>query len=469
MALGTVVFDTTKPQSGLPPLLRPCSNGEFVPTPPSDVVVEAGRRALATAEQAERRTGIDRRRFLTAATLVALGACSKESGGGDAGGFDVPPEATTDTTAADEVLGPTTTTAPDEVGEVIVDVQTHFLEPNTGFGAGFPQANCGDDPSLCFTIDRWADLVLSSSDTSMAVLSALPIVDDDHPMSIEKMEQARRVGDALCGDGRVLLQGEAFPQVGELGATLDRMSALREQHSLVAWKTYTHVAGGYSLVDERGTAFLDHVGAIGPPVVCIHKGFGADPADIGPAAAAHPDITFCVYHSGFEPASSAPAGGVERFVQSLADAGVGPGANVYAELGSTWRTVLSQPDRAAHVLGMLLLAVGPERILWGTDSIWYGSPQDQIEAFRTFEITPQAQEQFGYPALTADVKLRILGRNAADLHGLDLAAVEQPCRDVVGQEEALGRLTSVGLADGPLGPVSRRDVLAVWRREHPWF
>jgi predicted TIM-barrel fold metal-dependent hydrolase len=288
-------------------------------------------------------------------------------------------------------------------------------------------------------------------------------------MSIEKMEQARRIGEALCGDGRVLLQGEAFPQVGELGATLDGMTTRNAEHRLVAWKTYTHVGGGYTFLDERGTAFLDHVAELaatagGPSVVCVHKGFGADPADVGPAAAAHPDVTFCVYHSGFEPGSNAPAGGVERFVQSLA--GAGNPTNVYAELGSTWRTVLADPDRAAHVLGSLLLAVGPERILWGTDSVWYGSPQDQIEAFRAFEITPQAQEQFGYPALTPDMKRLIFGANAAALHGLDLAAVERPCRDVAEQEEAIGRL---GGQTGPRGPVSRRDVLALWQREHPWF
>jgi hypothetical protein len=27
-------------------------------------------------------------------------------------------------------------------------------------------------------------------------------------------------------------------------------------------------------------------------------------------------------------------------------------------------------------------------VLWGTDSIWYGTPQWQIEAFRRFEIPP---------------------------------------------------------------------------------
>ncbi|MGH8993273.1 MAG: amidohydrolase family protein, partial [Acidimicrobiia bacterium] len=232
--------------------------------------------------------------------------------------------------------------------------------------------------------------------------------------------------------------GEAFPQYGRLPAALERMTALAADHDIVAWKTYTHVGGGYSLTDPVGEAFLDHVealaaGGTGPRVVCVHKGFGADPADLGPAAAAHPDLTFVAYHSGFEATvTEGPyrddGGGVDRFVRSLRQAGIGPGGNVYAELGSTWRTVLARPDEAAHTLGKLLAAVGPERILWGTDSIWYGSPQDQIEAFRAFAITPQLQERFGYPALDAPAKQAILGANAARLHGLDLAALAGACR-----------------------------------------
>ncbi len=46
------------------------------------------------------------------------------------------------------------------------------------------------------------------------------------------------------------------------------------------------------------------------------------------------------------------------------------GANVYAELGSTWRFLMRDPDSAAHALGKLLLHLGEDNILWGTDSIW---------------------------------------------------------------------------------------------------
>ena len=65
---------------------------------------------------------------------------------------------------------------------------------------------------------------------------------------------------------------------------------------------------------------------------------------------------------------------------------------------------MGDPDQAAHLLGKLIAALGPGNVLWGTDSIWYGSPQDQIDAFRTFEITAEAQERFGYAPLTTEVK-----------------------------------------------------------------
>jgi predicted TIM-barrel fold metal-dependent hydrolase len=193
----------------------------------------------------------------------------------------------------------------------------------------------------------------------------------------------------------------------------------------------------------------------------------ASPVDIGPAASAHPDLRFLVYHSGYEAGFGEgpynPDGvGVDRLVRSVTEAGIGPGGNVYAELGSTWRRLMGSPHEAAHVLGKLLVAFGPERILWGTDSIWYGSPQDQIAAFRAFEITPAFQEQFGYPALTAAVKRRILGHNAVELFGIEVPP------ETCSTAEAEGLRIDSPVGNRTLGPVSRRDVLETFRREHPW-
>jgi hypothetical protein len=78
---------------------------------------------------------------------------------------------------------------------------------------------------------------------------------------------------------------------------------------------------------------------------------------------------------------------------------------------------------AAHVIGKLLRYVGEDNVVWGTDSIWYGSPQSQIESFLQFQISPELQQQYGYPALTLDLKRKILGLNAARAYGIDVNAM----------------------------------------------
>lgn len=169
--------------------------------------------------------------------------------------------------------------------------------------------------------------------------------------------------------------------------------------------------------------------------VCIHKGFSrrsrfGSPRDVRPAARAHPDLNFLIYHSGFEartlegPYTEATAHlGVNRLISSLIEVGIGPNQNVYAELGSTWWYLMRTPSQAAHVLGKLLRYVGQDNVLWGTDSIFYGSPQDQIQAFRAFHISRELQDRYGYPPLTRQVKEKILGANAARVYEVDLVTV----------------------------------------------
>jgi uncharacterized protein len=475
----------------LPLTVHPLSNGEYAPLRRSPLVAEAVRRTFATADDNARRLGMSRRAFLRTAAgmataLTALAACSEEEAarrgpdsttgttGRPGGTYSLPSTSTIDTEAATTVLA---------AGEsdLVVDVQTHLLEyaagTGDGWGLGFPQATCGDDPAACMGIDAWLDLVLAGSDTTVAVLSAIPVVADPDPLSAEVMDRARRQAEQLGCLDRVLIQGHATPTTGELPAALDAMAATSAAYDLAAWKAYTHEGPPWRLDDDIGAAFLDQVRALGQRIVCIHKGLGpaaASPADVGPAAVAHPDLAFCIYHSGFESAvtegpypgdaAGAAAGGVDRLIASCRVAGVGLGGNVYAELGSTWWNLMQRPDEAAHVLGKLLVALGPDRILWGTDSIWYGSPQAQIEAFRAFEITPEYQERFGYPALTADVKARILGLNAAALYGIDpaLTRCTLSTADRAGLRAALPTPT-------PTGPRTAHEARATFAREHPWF
>jgi hypothetical protein len=95
-------------------------------------------------------------------------------------------------------------------------------------------------------------------------------------------------------------------------------------------------------------------------------------------------------------------------------------SNVYAELGSTWRFVSTRdPDSAAHLLGKLFKYVGEDNVLWGTDSIWYGSPQDQIQAFRAFQISEALRDAHDYPEITAKLRRKVFGLNAAKPYRLD--------------------------------------------------
>jgi predicted TIM-barrel fold metal-dependent hydrolase len=258
-----------------------------------------------------------------------------------------------------------------------------------------------------------------------------------------ELAAARELADRLGPAGRLLNHSVVHPDVpGGLVA----MDAARERFDPVGWKVYTlgHIGPdgayentGWWLDDERtGIAFLERARASGVRRVCAHKGISTlvptgSPRDVGPAAVAFPDLDFLIYHSGYEipsgdaaeegPFTPETAGvGTSRLVASLRDAGIRPGANVYAELGSTWFCLIRRPEEAAHVLGKLLLAVGEDHVLWGTDSIWYGPSQPAIDAFRAFRIPDELRERHGYPELTPEIKAKILGRNAARVYGIDL-------------------------------------------------
>lgn len=439
----------------LPIKFGPVSNGEFVPVPHSPIVRETIRRTYALADRNARRLGISRRRFLSssmgaAATLFTLAACSKEEandrGERPGGTFDVPEDATTDTSAALDALGG---------DEFVFDVQTHYVNYDLSVEGGewtavFPFAQCAEGKEAgtskaCFTADAYFREVFVRSDTSMAILSALP-TPGGTGLGPDDMAYAIDVATRIGCDGRVLMHGGAYPHRGPIDAMLEEMSALRDRYDIAAWKIYTMVpTDAHFYFDDHdptrpqiGQRFIDHVREIGPPIICTHKGISsivgstpelADPRDIGPAAARNEDVSFVVYHSGFEPGRPGGTGpydpddpnpqGVDRLVRSLETAGVAPNSNVYAELGGTWWMLMRDPTAAAHVLGKLLKHVGEDRVVWGTDSIWFGTPQDQIQAMRTFTISEELQERHGYPALTAELKAKILGLNSAQLYGVE--------------------------------------------------
>ena len=68
-------------------------------------------------------------------------------------------------------------------------------------------------------------------------------------------------------------------------------------------------------------------------------------------------------------------------------------SNVYADIGLSFAALaISLPRVAAVMSAKLIKGMGADHVLWGTDSIWAGSPQWQIEAFRHIEIPPDMQQ-----------------------------------------------------------------------------
>ena len=78
---------------------------------------------------------------------------------------------------------------------------------------------------------------------------------------------------------------------------------------------------------------------------------------------------------------------------------------------------MPRPVEAMHFWGKLLKHLGEDRVLWSTDSPWFGSPSVLLAAFQAFEISEELQERYGYPALTPTIKAKILGVNAKHLLG----------------------------------------------------
>jgi uncharacterized protein len=66
-------------------------------------------------------------------------------------------------------------------------------------------------------------------------------------------------------------------------------------------------------------------------------------------------------------------------------------------------------------------------VVWGSDTLWYGSPQWQIEAMRRLEIPEDMRKKYGFPALggpNSATKQLIFGGNSVRLYGLNLKAAE---------------------------------------------
>jgi len=491
------------------------SNGEFVPRPPRRRDEWIASLTLARVAEAADRLRMDRRRLLQSASGMAamLGVVNLAACAGDSS--EPASSAATTTTARQRA---TTTTGgtfvvpePEDVeacaqvlgtqSEFIFDVHTHHVVPDGPWRQNAPRIadmildlvpdGCTEtDPYDCLNRIAYLRDMFLASDTTVALLSDVPNSGpDDAPMPFDEAVRTREFADSLTTGGarRVLVHNVIAPNFGDLTMRLDDMAAKVATGNVDAFKVYTAWGPGrqgFAMDDPAiGIPVIEQARSLGVNVFCAHKGLPLlefdrrhnGPRDMVALAAQYPDMHFVVYHAAYErqtregPYDPGDADtGVSSLVKAMHDHGLPPNSNVWAELGTTWREVMDDPQQAAHVLGKLLVTIGEDRILWGTDGIWLGSPQPQIMAFRAFQIDEATRERFGYPELTDTIKRKIFGLNAANLFSVDTEAT-RCALDADGLEA--GRAEYASLVRGgyvvdpwsPRGPITRREMLTALR------
>ena len=298
-------------------------------------------------------------------------------------------------------------------------------------------------------------------------------VEESEAFEILTAEQTMATRDwvnKIAGSTRMLGHGQLYTGVGNLWYIEKQI----EQYRPDSWKGYNIAAAAkvdfdpmsdmrrwtlddpevayptYELIDryarkDHGRILKKHPGFMN---LSIHKGLSTNavgsqptlghPIDIPRAAADWPQFNFIIYHSCIKPAFwvlnalNEVNSGVQRegvpdisWVTEMAVLAA-PYKNVYAEIGTTFAsTVITFPTVCAHILGQLLKFMGEDRVVFGSDAVWYGSPQWQIEALWRFQIPEDMRRRYGYPKLTPAIKRKILGLNSARLYKLPVAQVSR--------------------------------------------
>jgi uncharacterized protein len=180
--------------------------------------------------------------------------------------------------------------------------------------------------------------------------------------------------------------------------------------------------------------------------ICVHKGLFptsieerfphllaySDVRDVGKAAKDWPQLNFVIYHSAYRyPGGGTAADGWNEFektgrsswVSDLADIPAKFGvSNVYGDVGQLFaQSVVAEPRLGAALMGILIKGLGHDHVCWGTDAIWTGSPQWQIESLRRLEIPEDMQKKHGFKPLggpTGEVKTAIFSGNNMRIYGV---------------------------------------------------
>ena len=427
------------------------SNEEFYPIPQTRKQEAAEHHLVEMAGRNAKKLGMDRRRFLESACGMATAFAALNRAFGDY--FTVHAAEMMEPAAAQEL----------KTDYFIFDVQTHHVAVGrTRVGTvnllDFRRMGAPLNPALGKSEPKPEDLYLENyvkevfldSDTAVAAISGVPsLTDDANILPAGQMVRTRSLINQLTRSRRMVSHGLFSPDLGVKNK--ESMQAQAEKLKIDAWKGYTGQGLGPNKdgwwADDEKVAYpaLEYSRKLKVTNICLHKGLAlglfneehCHPKDIVKASKDFRDLNFLIYHSGFKALEAALPAAEEGFrknpyvpwVSDLCEwRKKNPHmTNVYMELGSTFGMMaITQPLLCCHVLGMIIDAFGADHVLWGTDSIWWGSPQWQIEALRRLQMPDQLIKQFGYKPLTVEVKRQIFGLNAARVYGVDPKAKRNP-------------------------------------------
>lgn len=456
-------------KTGWPVPTQMISNGEFLPIAQTEQQKKVEHELGQLTATHSRKLGVSRRDFLRSGAGMSAAFLAMNTVFGSY--FNDADAAALDPDVA-EALRARLRDQP------IIDVQLHFVRDDYKktivlalgeYAKNWNPVLAREGVSIDrYKFDHFLKEVYFDSDTRIGLVSAAPSEQGDNVIvGNAGLEQARRLVNEAAGSRRMLSHSVIAP--GQKG-WLEEIDKAIELYKPDGWKGYTlgdpfeNSQYPWRLDDEKLMyPAYEKMMKSGIRTVCIHKGLLPDDYqrtmthwrhamvdDVGKAAKDWPGLNFVIYHSGFRNFLSSPDPVLAEFdktgqidwVTQLAEVPAKFGvSNVFAELGTTFGScAVTHPKLAAAVLGTLIKGMGADHVVWGTDSVWYGSPQWQIEAFRRIEIPPAMQKAHGYAALgAADGKLKsaILAGNAAGLFNLHKEMAEQPWRhDLLAQAKA---------------------------------
>ena len=231
----------------------------------------------------------------------------------------------------------------------------------------------------------------------------------------------------------MLVHNVIAPNFGDLNARLDEMEAAASTGKVAAFKVYTAWGPngqGFALDDPAiGLPVIQKAHDLGVKIFIAHKGLPLVRFD---AAHNQPDDMVAVSRHvprhavrrlprrvGQEPSSKArttrrdPSASTRSCARStdIRCRRTATSGSTSARCGARCCATRPPPRTPS---GKLLKRVGEHRVLWGTDAVWYGSPQAQIQAFRAFTISNEFQDAVRLSRAHAErVKAQVLGLNAA--------------------------------------------------------